>query len=85
MLSKRRKNCDQTVWMNRLVEIRDSREKHVSCTRSCVVCGSISPVGGDEESITKFMAIEPAKDQAEAEDNLSKGYMAIIGSLLYML
>ena len=31
------------------------------------------------------MAIEPAKDQAEAEDNLSKGYMAIIGSLLYML
>jgi len=41
------------------------------------------PVGGDEESIKKFMEIKGAADATEAKLVLSKGYMSLIGSLLY--
>ena len=41
------------------------------------------PVNPDEEGIAKFMALEPSKDDAEATKILDKGFMSIVGSLLY--
>ena len=41
------------------------------------------PVANDEESLKAFMALAPAETDEEAEAVLAKGYMALLGSLLY--
>ena len=68
----------QTQYVERLFN-------HHLCAENVKEWKHQTPSGTSKEEITKFMAIKPTEDPVEKELNVKRGYLSIVGGVMYAM